>query len=209
MSLLNKLKGNNQSIGNILKDILSELEKLNQKQDVKFYKEWYPLFFHFNSKGYQITDANYGASKWGFRKIENKDLKLDFDYEFHSLDLHTENRNYKPAIRLILNGSVYPNVQRIVSDEGSFDDWVEFEGHNYNYQRVYQFSDQESYQSNMGRAHYPFKMTIHRPWQLNFEFFQTSTSTYWHTLTINGWRLHPIEDKKVENIVSDLEKIVY
>lgn len=205
MSVLDKISAlgkKTQDKSNTLDLILEQLIKLNQKQDVKYRKEWYPLFFHFYTKGYYVADPSYGTNKWGFKRIPGlNDLKLDFDYEFHSLELHTENRTYKPALRLIINGSVYPNVQRIVSGENNFDGFREFQGHNYNYQRCYQFSNVETYQSGYGSAHYPFKMIVERPWFLNFEIFQTTTSVYWHTLVINGWRLHPIEKEKIEELI--------
>ena len=174
----------------LLQKILNEVEKTNLQNRSPYYKEWHPLFFVFYMKGAYVIDPNFGTNKWGFVKLNNKDLLYDFPYEFHSFTLHTEQRTYKPALRFVINGKVFPDKQIIASNENDFKDWVEFVGHNYDYQRCYQFSNQESYQSGYGRAEYPFKMIVPKNWTLNFEFFMTSTSVYWHTLEIHGWKLH-------------------
>lgn len=202
MSVLDKIKLLGKTTqSNVLDSILEELKKLNQKQDIKYRKEWYPLCFNFYAKGGYVADPTHGTNKWGYRKIDQPDLKLDFDYEFHSLDMHTEYKDYKPALMLIINGARYPNVQRFASDQNSFDEWREFQGHNFNYQRFFQFNMYHTGDSNEGSAHYPFKMTVKKPWNLNFDYFSTSTSYHFHILVINGWRLYPIESKEIEELI--------
>lgn len=208
MSLLEKITAlgkNSQS--NVLNSILEELQKLNKKDEKLFYKEWYPLAFQFYVKGYYVNDPEFGTNKWGFVKLDLDDLKLDFDYEIHSLYAHTENRQYNASFKLILDGKSYPNVERIASEYSQYTDWKEYTGHNYCYQRSYRFARIWLYQSNHGHGEYPFIMTMKAPWTLNFEIFQTTTSYYWHFLQIQGWKLHPIEKESLEDLVSDLEEL--
>ncbi len=188
----------------LLGKILKELEKLNSREGESDLREWYPLFFTFYVKGAYVDDDKYGANKWGFKKMNNDDLKYDFDYQFNSLTLHTEARSYKPALRMVINGKNYPETQIIVSNENDFNNWQEFLGHNYSYQRAFQFSLVESYQSNFGYGQYPFKMLVKANWTLNFEIFMATNSLYWHTLEIEGWKIHETKKERI----SELEDLV-
>ncbi|GAG87545.1 unnamed protein product, partial [marine sediment metagenome] len=79
----------------------------------------------------------------------------------------------------------------------------EYTGHNYNYMRCFQFS--KIHNQQYGQAEYPFKMIVNKNWTLNFEFFQTSTSNYWHYLMIFGWKLHYHE---TEDLIKELKEAV-
>ena len=158
------------SIG-ILQEILQELKSLNQKQDTKYYKEWYPMTFQFYAKGHTINDDHFGSSKWGFRRIKNNPLRLNYDYEFDSLYLHTEESTYAKAIRLVINGMPHPEVERLASDYDNYDDWQEFIAHNYCYERGFRFCVKKEQNTSYGYAEYPFKMTVKAPWTLNFDWF--------------------------------------
>lgn len=192
----------------ILNNILEQLKLLNAKDEIKFYKEWYPLSFQFYVKGYYVNDDNFGTNKWGFKKLDLDDLKFDFDYEFDSLYAHTENRQYNPSFRLVLNGQSIPDVERIASEYSQYTDWKEYAGHNYCYQRSYRFALIWLYQSNHGYGHYPFKQVMEAPWTLNFDIFQTTTSYYWQWLQINGWILHPIQKQSREELISEIEEMI-
>lgn len=194
-----------ENMEDLLQNILSELEELNSKEGDLYYKEWHPMTFQFYVKGYQIRDPLFGTSKWGFQKLNNDDLQLDFDYEFDSLQAHTENRQYNASFRLVINGLSYPNKERIASEYApNYDDWQEFIAHNYCYQRAFRFARIWLYQSNHGYGDYPFKMRVNKGWTLNFDIFQTSTNNYWHFLIINGWKLHTVN----KNFIKKLEKAI-
>lgn len=188
----------------ILLSILEELKKSNERERTPYYKEWFPFVFHIYMAGKYVRDPTFGTNKWGFNKIENKDLHYDFPYEFHSLKLYTEYNQYKPAIRLIVNGTVYPTKQVLLSNYSTYDDWQEFVGHNYNYQRAYMFWSRQGMQSGHGYADYPFKMVVPANWTLNFSFFMTSTSAQWHQLEIMGWKLH----YKSVDYIQELEEAI-
>ncbi len=188
----------------ILLSILEQLEKLNTSAHDLYYKEWFPITFQFYAKGQYIRDPHFGSSKWGFKKLNLANLTYDFDYEFHSLYAHTENRQYNSAFKLVINDVPYPNIERIASEYSNYDNWQEFVAHNYCYERPFRFCRIVSHQSNHGHADYPFEMVVKKPWDLNFEFFQTSTSNYWHFLQIHGWKLHSVNKK----FIKELEGII-
>jgi len=57
--------------------------------------------------------------------------------------------------------------------------------------------------SQVMHATYPFKMVVRKPWSLNFEFFQTTTSYQWHTVEIMGWKLF----YDTADVVKELENV--
>lgn len=185
----------------VLLDILEQLKQLNTKEHDLYYKEWHPMSFQFYVKGYYVRDPVFGTNKWGFVRLNQNDLILDFDYEFDSIQTHTENRQYNTAFRLIINKKAFPPKERIASEyEPNYDDWQEFLGHNYCYQHPYRFGREWLYQSNHGIADYPFKMVVKKNWSLNFDIFQSSTSYYWHFMVINGWKLHTVNKDFIKQI---------
>lgn len=192
----------------VLGDILDQLKQLNDKQDISYYKEWHPMVFQFYVKGYYVNDPQFGTNKWGFKRLNQDPLELDFDYEFHSLYAHTENRQYNSAFRLVLNGMSYPDIARMASEYSNYDNWQIYQGHNYCYQRAFRFARIWLYQSNHGHGEYPFKQVMKKPWNLNFDIFQSSTSYYWHFLQINGWKLHSVKSEDMGLLVKELEELV-
>ena len=169
---VNQTKNTNE----LLENILAQLKLLTQEKEAKYYKEWFPMIFQFYVKGYYVNDPVFGTNKWGFVKLDQSALQLNYDYEFHSLYTHTQERQYDPAFRLVINGVSYPDTERIASEDAQFDDWVEYAGHNYCYERAYRFARIWLYQSNYGYGDYPFILEVKKPWTLNFDIFQTTTS---------------------------------
>jgi len=213
--LVNKAKGNNSTL-EVLNDILLQLKLLNQKSEEKYYKKWSPFSFQFYFKGGYVYDEEFGSSKWGFIPLDDsyyqlkEPMRLEYDYEFHSLQSFTQNRTYNPAFRLIINGESYPEEAHIFykgTDRDS-DQLLVYRGHNYSYDREYKFARVWLYQSNHGIGEYPFKMVVDAPWTLSFMVFQTTTSYYWHFLQINGWRLYPLESRNLEELTTEIKEMI-
>ena len=204
------LKPPNKQENRLLEKILKELKTIRKQNIQPDSKEWFPLTFSFYVKGQ--TGTTKVGTVWIYKDVFpiDKILKYDFSYEFYSLDLTTRNRNYNPSIRLIINGNRYPQNHRFASsDENS--PWYNnaiFQGHNYDYQREYSFFKTAHYQSNWGSSHYDFKMVVNPNWTLNFEYYCTTTSWYFHFLMINGWKLHfnVVDDKKESRVVLLMKK---
>ncbi len=47
-----------------------------------------------------------------------------------------------------------------------------------------------------------------KPWTLNFDIFQTTTSYNWHFLQIHGWKLHPIQKEQLEELTEELKEMM-
>lgn len=202
MSLRNLVAGKTHTnrMEILLEGILKQLKTLNRKQGDEYYKEWYPMTFQFYAKGQYVKDPHFGTSKWGFKRLQNDPLRLNYNYEFDSLYLHTEECTYAKAIRLVINGMPYPEIERMASDYENYDDWQEFIGHNYCYERGFRFCVKKEQNTSYGYAEYPFKMTVKAPWTLNFDWFSTTTSDKWGYLIILGWKLHKIQSVELEEL---------
>jgi len=173
----------------LLEQILNQLKTPDKEKGQPVRREWFPMMFHLYAKGTYVSDPNYGTSKWGFAKVEPTDLKMDFDYEFDSVMFKTENMSYKPAFQLMINGKRYPEYTRMCSAYTTYTGWKKYTGHNYDYKRCYMAWMVDDYFSNHAHGIYPLKMIVRKPWNFNIAFFATTTSNYWYSVEIMGWKL--------------------
>lgn len=207
----------NNSLLDVMKDLkqLIRLQRIKLTEDLLYAKEWYPMYFILGCEG----DSSYG--KWRYTYYGSNSKKetplidklntYPFAYQFDSIHMQTQTRNYYPSIRLNINGQLYPcngafqfihkDIGPSATVPGGAFGVYERQTQNYHHGRMFAAWMRADYQSNWGGGDYPFKLKVDKDWVLNFYCYATGTSSVWVHLLINGWKLRIRSQDEIRDII--------